>query len=55
MEILLHRGNQQLEELAPFINNQQLINGRTTAYVCENFACHAPITQIDQLKQLLEK
>lgn len=33
-----------LIDLAPFIENYKTVEGKTTAYVCENFACQAPIT-----------
>jgi uncharacterized protein YyaL (SSP411 family) len=33
-----------LKDLAPFIENYKSLEGKTTAYVCENFACQAPIT-----------
>ena len=31
-------------------NNQVIINGKTTAYVCENFLCGEPITELEILK-----
>jgi uncharacterized protein YyaL (SSP411 family) len=36
--------HEDLKELAPFIENYKPVEGKTTAYVCENFACQAPIT-----------
>lgn len=33
-----------LKDLAPFIETYKTVEGKTTAYVCENFACQAPIT-----------
>jgi uncharacterized protein len=30
------------------------INGKATAYVCENFACQLPITDVDQFSALLQ-
>jgi uncharacterized protein YyaL (SSP411 family) len=36
--------HEDLKELAPFIENYKAVEGKTTAYVCENFACQAPIT-----------
>jgi uncharacterized protein YyaL (SSP411 family) len=29
------------------------IDGRATAYLCENFACQAPVTTPEQLRALL--
>ncbi|MFQ5637969.1 MAG: thioredoxin domain-containing protein [bacterium] len=42
--------------LAEFTEYQTAINGKATAYVCKNYACNAPTTDIDQmLKLLLDK
>ena len=30
------------------------IEGKTTAYVCENFACNLPVTEVEQLARLLQ-
>jgi uncharacterized protein YyaL (SSP411 family) len=37
-----------LEKLAPFLKEQRAINGKATAYVCQNYACQAPITDYQQ-------
>ena len=44
-----------LKELVPLIENYKPIEGRTTAYVCENFACQAPITDIKEFREILQK
>lgn len=33
-----------LVKAVPFIKNYKAVNGRTTAYVCENFSCQSPTT-----------
>jgi len=54
--ILLRPTNQDAPEilkLAPFLVPYQRVNGQTTAYVCRNFACNLPTTEIaDMLRQL---
>jgi hypothetical protein len=47
-----------LAEIAPFIKNLSMINGKATAYVCSGHACSLPVTdpnavlaQIDLLKK----
>ncbi|WP_408956173.1 thioredoxin domain-containing protein [Natroniella sp. ANB-PHB2] len=46
----------QLLELIPFLTNYQTVEGRTTAYICQDFTCQAPITDVEEFKkQLLEK
>ena len=42
-----------LKDLAPFIENYKTIEGKTTAYVCENFACKAPITDISSFRDAI--
>lgn len=43
----------ELKEVIPFINGYSVVNGKTTAYVCRNQACQAPVTEIEALKELL--
>jgi len=43
---------QGIEELAPFIREQQPIDGMATAYVCQNHACLSPVTDVDELSGL---
>jgi uncharacterized protein len=42
-----------LKEVIPFISNYKSVNGKSTAYVCENFSCQAPITSPGELKEVL--
>ena len=42
-----------LKDLAPFIENYKTIEGKTTAYVCENFACKAPITDVSSFRDAI--
>ena len=43
-----------LAEHLPFIASMTRMNGRTTAYVCENHTCNLPVNEIGQLRLLLE-
>ena len=43
----------ELKSIAPFIENYKTVDGKAAAYVCENFACRAPVTDIGQLKEIL--
>jgi len=45
---------EDVRQLAPFISNYTAVNGRTTAYVCENFSCSYPVTDAAQLRELLQ-
>jgi len=37
----------------PFIKTQAAINGKATAYVCENYVCNRPVNKIDDLDKML--
>ena len=50
--ILYSKQHENLKHIAPFISDYNSINGKATAYVCENFACKAPTTNIEDLKSL---
>ncbi len=45
----------QLRQIAPYAADHPMIGGRATAYVCEGFACRAPVTDREALRRLLEK
>ena len=40
-------------ELIPLLENRDKIEGKPTAYVCENFTCQKPVTAVDELKKQL--
>jgi uncharacterized protein YyaL (SSP411 family) len=48
---LLWAGNTSLN---PELNGMPAQNGRPTAYVCENFACQLPVTDVNALAGLLQ-
>ncbi len=55
--VLLHDQNKAdaaLYGIVPFVKNQTAVEGMATAYVCENYACKKPITDIHELESLLE-
>ena len=54
--VLLNPGERESPEiakLAKFTKNQSSIDGRATAYVCMNYNCKLPTTDIDKMLQLL--
>lgn len=55
-QVLLLRSQKDkiLEEIAPFVKEQKPIDNKATAYICENYACKAPICDIDKIIHLLE-
>jgi uncharacterized protein YyaL (SSP411 family) len=46
-------GQAWLAARRPYLADMRPAGGRATAYVCENFTCHAPITDAPQLQQRL--
>jgi uncharacterized protein YyaL (SSP411 family) len=54
--MLLHDKNKSdpaLHEVVPFVKNQTAVGGKTTAYVCENYACKRPVNDVRELNSLL--
>ena len=47
-------GDEGLPPIAKLTEGKTCIKGLPTAYVCENFACKAPITDLDSLKGQLD-
>ena len=44
---------EEIESMAEFVKQQRAIDGKATAYVCENYACKLPTTSVAKMKQLL--
>ncbi|HUW58590.1 MAG TPA: hypothetical protein VMZ92_18280 [Planctomycetota bacterium] len=42
-----------LAALAPFTKAQAPIDGKATAYVCRDFTCNAPTTDVTTMLELL--
>jgi len=54
--VLLHDhgdAGSTIEQIAPFIKGRTSIDGKATAYVCENYACKTPINEIDEINKML--
>ncbi|MFN0140989.1 MAG: thioredoxin domain-containing protein [Pyrinomonadaceae bacterium] len=37
----------------PLLKDRGMIDGKATAYVCENFTCSRPVTSVDELRSLI--
>lgn len=44
---------EELRKLLPHLEDKPAVDGQATAYECRNFACHAPVTSLDAVKELL--
>ncbi len=42
-------------KLAEFVRSQSALGGRATAYVCQNFVCRQPSTDLSQMVQVLKQ
>jgi len=45
--------SREIEELAPFTRGHGAIDGMTAAYICENFSCQQPTTEVDKLVKMI--
>ena len=52
-KLLLLAGDQFLAERLPELREMKPIEGKATAYVCENFVCRAPVSDPAELRALL--
>jgi uncharacterized protein YyaL (SSP411 family) len=48
------KGKELLSTFLPFIVYNRMINGKATAYVCENFSCKNPVTDAGKLAEQLD-
>ncbi len=44
----------EITHIAPFVQHQTTIDGRTTVYVCRNYTCNLPTTDIQQMLEQLQ-
>ncbi len=54
--VILHPENDKsIEEIIGFVKEQKTIDGKATAYICENYACKAPANDMNRIKKLLDE
>src|SRR3990167_2611315 len=54
--VILHpEKDKSIEGIIGFVKEQKAIDGKTTAYICENYACKAPTNDREQIKKLLDE
>ncbi|MCH8046409.1 MAG: thioredoxin domain-containing protein [Planctomycetes bacterium] len=49
------KGQKTLESYIPFIGTIKELNGKSTAYICENYVCQLPTTEISVIANLLNE
>ncbi len=47
------QGGSEIEKLVPHLREQRSVDGKATAYICENQACQAPVTDYQEFAELL--
>jgi uncharacterized protein YyaL (SSP411 family) len=52
--VQLDEGDAPADELALIVKGKTALEGRTTAYVCENYSCQQPVTTAEELAKQLE-
>jgi hypothetical protein len=50
-----NEGRQKSAAYSPVIQNMPMVNGKATAYVCEDYVCRLPTSDISVLSSLLER
>ncbi|ULL19798.1 thioredoxin domain-containing protein [Paenibacillus sp. H1-7] len=45
---------EEVGRLIPLVQDKRAIGGRATAYVCSDFACQSPTTDLEELRELLQ-
>ena len=53
-KVVVHAADKVVDKAIPLLTAKTLVNGRSTAYVCENFTCKRPVTDPETLARLLE-
>jgi uncharacterized protein YyaL (SSP411 family) len=56
--VVLHpegKTGKEIEKLVSYVKGQEAIEGKAAAYVCENYACALPVTNVGELEALLDE
>ncbi len=54
--IILHpEKDKSIEGIIGFVKEQKAMDGKATAYICENYACKAPTNDMNQILKLLDE
>ena len=52
--LALGKDGEDVSDLIPLLESKTQVDGKATIYVCENYTCQAPTTDVAELIQLLE-
>lgn len=51
--VILNREGKNISDINEFVKNYESIDGKTTAYICENFSCQKPVVNIDKFREII--
>lgn len=51
--VALRRANEKADGLIPLLSGREMIDGKATAYVCQNYVCRLPVTDAEMLEKLI--
>lgn len=54
ISMLYSERKNMLIDIIPFIETYKSVDNTPTAYICQNFSCNAPITRIEELREILQ-
>ena len=49
--VVLAENAEENAEFIPLLQERKMIEGKPTAYVCENFTCQKPVTSAEELNE----
>lgn len=52
--VILNTGDERLNSINPEIKEHKALQGKTTAYICENFNCKEPVTELLKFSQYIK-
>ncbi|QYY41240.1 hypothetical protein ACKE5C_09845 [Aneurinibacillus thermoaerophilus] len=53
VSVVTDETREKLLLLAPLLTDKTARKGKATVYVCENFACQAPVTDVQMVRERL--
>ncbi|MBN1313049.1 MAG: thioredoxin domain-containing protein, partial [Anaerolineae bacterium] len=51
--VVLRKPEEKNEDLIPLLAGREMLDGKATAYVCQNFVCRLPVTEPELLRERL--
>jgi uncharacterized protein YyaL (SSP411 family) len=50
----ISKNQKKIEELASYVKEHEMVEGKAAAYICQNRACHTPMTDPVEIQNILE-